>query len=170
MRFVIPILSLFLVNLAYAETTFVDQDDAFIMHNPTTRGTTEGTTEGLIEGTIEGTGGGGCITKWVCDDWSQCINGEQKRVCAKESSVCYASEKDRPSETQSCIYTAPAPSPEEVIPSQESALPSVQAADTQSASTLKDPVIIPLNVGILTIAALTIIILIIIIDLKRKKI
>lgn len=53
-------------------------------------------------GTTGGGGGGGCLTSWKCTEWSQCADGKQQRVCSKESPLCYASEKDKPSETQDC--------------------------------------------------------------------
>lgn len=59
-----------------------------------------------------GGGGGGCTTTWNCTEWSECINGNQTRTCAKVKDYCNAGTK--PSETQTCtiqnITQIPAPS------------------------------------------------------------
>ena len=47
-----------------------------------------------------GGGGGGCTTTWNCTEWSECINGNQTRICTKIKDYCNAGAK--PSETQSC--------------------------------------------------------------------
>lgn len=82
--------------LVFADTTFFDNpDDAFIMGNsPITSPTGE-----AIEGT---TNLGNCLTNWVCNSWSGCINGIQQRNCAKEKSYCYADLKEKPIESQNC--------------------------------------------------------------------
>jgi len=37
--------------------------------------------------------GSGCTTKWICTDWSDCVDGTKVRECYKETSYCYAGEK-----------------------------------------------------------------------------
>jgi hypothetical protein len=47
----------------------------------------------VVEEEAEGTsGGGGCLTTWNCDEWNNCINGQQTRDCTKEIEYCYAEE------------------------------------------------------------------------------
>jgi hypothetical protein len=68
-----------------------------------------------LEATGGGGGGGGgsaCTTSWDCSEWSDCVNGEQSRTCAKERSTCYAG--DKPAETRTC--TVAPPQPEEAAP------------------------------------------------------
>src|SRR3989344_9372885 len=72
MRFIIfIIISLLLTPLTQAESTFFDQDDAFIMG--------ESPTGGVIGETISG---GGCRYEWDCTNWSECLSSEkQTRTC-----------------------------------------------------------------------------------------
>jgi len=98
MRFIIFItISLLFLPLAQAETTFFDQDDAFIMGNlPTTAGVTGGATGG----------GGGCTYKWNCTNWSECFpSGKQTRNCTNIG-TCSNTYKT-PEIEQNCTYTAP---------------------------------------------------------------
>ena len=48
-------------------------------------------------------GSGGCLTNWICSDWSSCVNGNQTRNCTKEKSYCYVDLKKKPVENQSCF-------------------------------------------------------------------
>ena len=64
-----------LIPLIYAETTFFDQDDAFILGNSATSGAIE-------EKPIIPTGGSGCKYVWNCTDWGEClVSGKQTRTC-----------------------------------------------------------------------------------------
>ncbi len=47
-------------------------------------------------------GGGSCVTEWVCDEWSACVDGKQTRTCSKQNSICYANLQTKPAETQIC--------------------------------------------------------------------
>ena len=95
MRFIIfIIISLLLTPLTQAETTFFDQDDAFIM------GDSPATTGGAISG------GGGCSYKWNCTNWSECLpSGNQTRICINIG-TCSNTHKT-PEIEQSCTYTGP---------------------------------------------------------------
>lgn len=68
------ILSVVLAANVSAETTFFDQDDAFIMSNYARSNYTTGAT-GVT------TGGESCMYEWKCASWSTCINGKQTRKC-----------------------------------------------------------------------------------------
>lgn len=65
---------------AYTPTTIVDDDSS-----------------------SSGSSGGGCLTNWICTDWSECIGGQQTRMCHKEKSYCNAG--SRPAEKQTCEDT-----------------------------------------------------------------
>jgi hypothetical protein len=47
-----------------------------------------------------GSGGGGCVTKWICSNWSECANNTQERICEKERLYCSFVEK--PIEVRDC--------------------------------------------------------------------
>ena len=97
MKFIIfIIISLLFLPLVNAETSFFDQDDAFIMGNSPTGEVAEETTSGA-------TNGGGCLTNWTCSDWSFCNNGIQIRNCTKEKAYCYADLNKKPIENQNCF-------------------------------------------------------------------
>ena len=58
--------------------------------------------------TTAATGGGsgsgsglGCLTKYKCSEWSDCVNGIQTRTCSKEKEFCNVYE-GKPAETQEC--------------------------------------------------------------------
>ena len=87
---------LLLTNFVMAETTFFDQDDAFIMGDSVTDGVIEGTTGASTDG-------GGCLTNWTCSDWSFCNNGMQIRNCTKQKVYCYADLNKKPIESQNCF-------------------------------------------------------------------
>jgi len=88
------LLSVVSVTNVSAETTFFDQDDAFIMGNPTTGGVIDGTT-----------GGGGCTYRWNCTNWSECLQSEKQiRNCAN---IGTCSDTYEPPEIEhNCTYTA----------------------------------------------------------------
>ncbi len=80
--------------LVFADTTFFDNpDDAFIMGSSATGEFSRASGEKIL---------GNCLTNWVCNSWSGCINGIQQRNCAKEKSYCYADLKEKPIESQNC--------------------------------------------------------------------
>jgi hypothetical protein len=84
---------------ATAETTFFDQDDAFIMGSPATGGAIGGTT-------VEESVGGGCLYKWNCTNWDECTpSGKQARNCANIG-ACPSAYKS-PETEQNCTYNAP---------------------------------------------------------------
>jgi len=82
------------VTNASAETTFFDQDDAFVMGNSVTGGVIVGTSEG------------GCIYRWNCTNWSECLESEnQIRNCTNIGTCSDA--YNSPETEQNCTYTAP---------------------------------------------------------------
>lgn len=82
-----------------ADTTFFDnEEDVFIIGNPMI---TSSEITGIIKEN-ELNGAGGCITNWICSDWSSCINNRQTRNCAKEKSYCYTDLNKKPIESQNC--------------------------------------------------------------------
>ena len=93
----IIILLVSLSSSVFAESTFFDQDDAFIMGGSTTSETSRGST---LEGE---TSGNGCLTNWTCSDWDSCNAGVQVRNCTKEKIYCYADLKKKPIERQNCF-------------------------------------------------------------------
>lgn len=83
-----------------AETTFFDNpDDAFIMGNPASA-----TGEMIEETRGEAISGGGCLYKWNCTDWGECLpSGIQIRNC---TNIGTCSSKYNPPKTeQNCDYT-----------------------------------------------------------------
>lgn len=48
------------------------------------------------------TSSGGCVTSWICSEWSSCIDGIQIRTCEKERTYCYADPSKKPIESQEC--------------------------------------------------------------------
>jgi len=103
MRFIIfIIISLLFLPLVQADSTFFDQDDAFIMGDSTTTSPTGGVIEGTTGGT---TGSGGCSYKWNCTDWSECLpSGKQTRICTNIG-TCSDTYKS-PEIKQNCTYNA----------------------------------------------------------------
>ena len=98
MKYIIPILILFLIHSVYAETTFFDQDDAFVMSNSQT------TPTGEVIG--ETTGGGGCRYEWNCTNWIECLqSGKQTRNCINIG-TCSDTYKF-PEIEQNCSYVTP---------------------------------------------------------------
>ena len=90
--FFIFLLTISLISISIeAETTFFDQDNAFIIGNSITGGTTSG---------------GGCRYKWNCTNWSECLpSGKQTRNCTNIGTC--SSTHNRPEIKQNCTYTAP---------------------------------------------------------------
>jgi hypothetical protein len=102
MRFIILIMiSLLFLPLTQADTTFFDNpDDAFIMGILPTSGVTG---EIISGGT---TGGGGCLYKWNCTNWSECSQeGKQTRNCTNIGTCSYIYKT--PETEQNCVYTSP---------------------------------------------------------------
>ena len=97
MRFWIFLFTLLsLIPLAFADTTFFDQDDVFIMGDSATGGVI------ITEEQPASSSGGGCLTNWICSSWSSCVDGIQTRNCAKEKAYCYADLNKKPIESQNC--------------------------------------------------------------------
>lgn len=88
---------LLLLQLVSAETTFFDNsNDVFIMGNSPTGEVTGGTTGGTTSG--------GCLYKWNCTNWSECLSsGKQTRNCTNIGS-CSSTYKS-PEIEQNCTYT-----------------------------------------------------------------
>jgi hypothetical protein len=65
-----------------------------------------------------GTSGGattpvGCLTRWVCTEWKDCINGTQTRICEKTNPNCFTNQS-KPAEIQNCaVKNETAETPEE---------------------------------------------------------
>jgi hypothetical protein len=104
MKFIMSAMMLLLLSLSLvpADTTFFDQDNAFIIGNSATLPISEitgaasdGTTETIVSK-------GSCLTNWSCSSWSSCVNEIQIRNCTKEKIYCYADLKNKPAETQNC--------------------------------------------------------------------
>lgn len=97
---IVIILPLLLAVNVSAETTFFDQDGAFIMGSSPTGGVI-GVTSGGTDGT---TGGGDCTYKWNCTNWSECFPfGKQTRNCTNIG-TCSRTYKS-PGIEQNCTYT-----------------------------------------------------------------
>jgi hypothetical protein len=80
MKKIFFLLVILLTHLAHADTTFFDNpDDAFIMGNAITIPPTSGGIEEIIGRT---TGEGGCLYKWNCTNWGECLpSRKQIREC-----------------------------------------------------------------------------------------
>jgi len=90
-----------LIPLVQAETTFFDNpDDAFIMGSPTTTPTADNGVTGEV------TGGRGCLYKWNCTDWSECLASEKQTRNCTNLGTCPNTYKT-PEIEQNCTYTAP---------------------------------------------------------------
>ena len=88
-------LLLILLPAVNAETTFFDQDDAFVMGNPAGNSTTGGT--------IGGTSGGGCAHNLNCTNCSECLlSGNQTGNCT-DISTCSGT-CNSPGIEQNCTY------------------------------------------------------------------
>jgi len=97
MKYIIILFIFLLLPLVSAETTFFDQDDAFIMGNSP-----------AIDSGITGgaTGGGGCRYEWNCTNWSECLSsGKQIRNCTNIGSC--SDRYKTPEIEQNCTYIAP---------------------------------------------------------------
>lgn len=100
MKFIIFItISLLLISLISAETTFFDNpDDFFIMSSSSTGG--------IIITEEQQASGGGCSYKWNCTNWGECLpSGKQIRICTNIG-TCSDAYKTPPTE-QNCTYTPP---------------------------------------------------------------
>ena len=151
MKFILFISFLFLIPFVNAETTFFDQDDAFVMGDST-----------LGEVIGGSTGRGGCTYKWNCATWSECLpSGEQTRTCTNLG-TCPDTYK-KPETQRDCTYVSPLP--EEILPAQE--IPET-IPEEKSIPQPTQP-IIPLSFNILVILTLFVITLVIVYDLKIKK-
>ncbi|MBI2664446.1 hypothetical protein HYX10_03840 [Candidatus Woesearchaeota archaeon] len=117
MRFIILIvISLLFLPLVYAETTFFDQDDAFIIgpvgkQNPNQQ-----------QSAPVAPMGGGCTYKWNCTNWSICLpSGKQTRNCTNIG-TCSKTYKS-PEIMQNCTYVAPEKADGEKEPIEEKETP-----------------------------------------------
>lgn len=89
---------IFLISAVKAETTFFDQDDAFIMGNSQTTPTTSGGVTG------EATSGRSCRYEWNCASWSECLSsGKQTRNCTN-TGTC-SDRYETPELKQNCTDT-----------------------------------------------------------------
>ncbi|MBW2966202.1 hypothetical protein KY342_03815 [Candidatus Woesearchaeota archaeon] len=142
-------------------------------------------------GGSSGGGGGGttttCTESWICTDWFACtIDGTQTRQCSDQNAC--GTYDNKPAETQTCIYIPPVETPlvEEVVlppvpapepvpipepapvptPPPASPAPTPQPEpQVEETSTF----ITPLSVGAISIAVLSIIMLIVTIYLRRMR-
>ncbi|MEK6888981.1 MAG: PRC-barrel domain-containing protein [Nanoarchaeota archaeon] len=98
MKYIIIIIVFFsIIPLVFAETTFFDQDDDFIMGNSPA-------TDSGATGQV--TGGGGCRYEWNCTNWSECLqSGKQIRNCTNIG-TCSDAYKS-PEIEQNCTFIAP---------------------------------------------------------------
>ena len=133
-------------------------------------------------GGTSGGGGGGttttCTENWACTDWFECTpDGTQTRRCTDQNAC--GTYDNKPIETQSCTYIPPVeeilpPVEEEVAPPIEEVSPpppppppvEVPPAPEVAPPT---PAITPLGIGALSISILSIIMLIIVIYLRKKR-
>lgn len=102
MKFRIILLIILGISIVSADTTFFDNpDDLLIIGSSVTANS--GTTE--ITGRIT-EGGGGCIYKWNCTEWSECFStGRQIRNCINFG-TCPNNYKV-PQTKQNCHYISP---------------------------------------------------------------
>ena len=94
-------ISLLFLSLIQADKTFFDNpDDAFIMgDSPSTTG------EVIITEEQQASGGGGCLYKWNCTNWGECLtSGKQTRNCTNIG-TCSDIYKT-PEIEQNCSYNA----------------------------------------------------------------
>ncbi|MBN1644924.1 hypothetical protein JW851_02710 [Candidatus Woesearchaeota archaeon] len=97
MKKILFLLAILLIPVVYAETTFFDNpDDMFIYSNPASQ----------VSGRGGGGGGGrGCLYKWNCTNWSECLpSGKQIRNCINVGTC--SNTYNAPEIEQNCTYTA----------------------------------------------------------------
>jgi hypothetical protein len=75
---------------------------------PSTTSTTNGGTTNTTNSTNNENAGnttasGSCTPNWKCSEWTECVNGQQKRVCF-DTNECGTNE-GKPAQTQSCAQT-----------------------------------------------------------------
>jgi hypothetical protein len=77
MKFIILIIFLFLLNFAYADTTFYENpNEALILGTYTAEAITSNELTGRATGTTS------CVYMWNCTNWSRCLlSGKQTRIC-----------------------------------------------------------------------------------------
>lgn len=51
-------------------------------------------------------GAGKCVTEWTCTEWSECLNGYQRRTCTYPENYCEP-EDEMPNTTRTCINEEP---------------------------------------------------------------
>lgn len=93
------LLEVLMTNI-FAETSFLELNDNFIMGSSTMGEVNEGTINVIMSG------GGSCIYKWNCTIWSECLkSGKQIRNCAN---IGTCSDTYKPPEIdQNCTYPVP---------------------------------------------------------------
>lgn len=101
---VLFLILLFAPPLAIAESTFFDQDDAFVMGGSETGGV-------IGEATGGTTSGGGCTYKWNCTNWSICFPSRKQIRSCTNIGTCSDTYKS-PETEQNCTYTSPEPKKE----------------------------------------------------------
>ncbi|MFT4309718.1 MAG: hypothetical protein ACMXYL_04475 [Candidatus Woesearchaeota archaeon] len=50
--------------------------------------------------TVDTTGSGACVPNWICSEWTDCVNQQQRRVCVDRNDC--GVETDRPTEDRTC--------------------------------------------------------------------
>ena len=102
----IIIIIFFFIPLVNAETTFFDQDDAFIVY-PSERdeiGEESSLKKLTGKSTLDdGAAEDACFTNWICTLWSYCLNEIKMRNCTEEKAYCNAYLKKNSFEIQSCL-------------------------------------------------------------------
>lgn len=100
MKIIFLIMFLLLIPLINADTTFFDNPDDFFV--VTDSATSEITGE-IIEEIAERGSNGGCLYKWNCTSWGECLSsGKQTRNCINIG-TCPDTYKF-PEVEQNCIY------------------------------------------------------------------
>ena len=76
---------------------------------PTSSSTSASSASGLGS-----SGGVGCVSSWHCNEWSECVDGFQKRKCFDANQCAFPTKK--PNEIQECIYEETKENAENIIP------------------------------------------------------
>jgi hypothetical protein len=106
MRYVIIFLVIIIfTSLVQADTTFFDNPgDVFIINGSATGGVTGGII--IIEEQQPNGGGVGCLYKWNCTNWSECLSSEKQIRDCTNIGTCPDTYKT-PEIEQNCTYITP---------------------------------------------------------------
>ena len=135
---IIFLLIIFILPSVSAESTFFDQDDAFIMGNSPTGGVGGGTSG-------ETAGAGGCRYEWNCTNWGACISSKNQTRTCTNIGTCPETYK-APEIEQNCTYFNPEPpEPDEKSTEAEENSAGVQKEENNSEPKDKTTLNLPEN-------------------------